>query len=136
MQKKCLAALLAFALIPAGWARTLGDNAAQSSLGARGVVDSTSGALVNIPGLIGSDRVTNSIIVANDDATNNLLVATDVAGSTSTEIPTPSTTDITLVTKVVVLAPGEKLSLDQGAQSVGLRAEAGTVAARLIVTKR
>ena len=135
MNKKWLAALLAIAVAPIIWGRTLGDEAAMGSLGSRGTVDATNGALVNIPGLIGTSRVTHAIIVANDDTTNNLLVATDVLGSTAVEIPTPGFV-ITVMTKVVVLLPGEKLSLDQGAQSVGLRAEAGTCAARLIVTKR
>ncbi len=134
MQKKWVAALLAIVIAPMIWGRTIGDEAAQSSLGSRGDVD-TGGVVVTIPGLFGSTRVTYTVIVANDDDTDNLLVATDVSDASPTGMPAPPS-NIQTMGKVLVLLPGEKLSLDQGAQAVGLRAETGTVATRLIVTRR
>jgi outer membrane autotransporter protein len=130
-----LAVLLALATALPSFGRTFGDDVPQIMLATRGTVDAVAGALINIPGLTGSDSLTYSIVVSNDSTTDNLLVAVNVAGSTAVEIPTPDT-NLATVEVVFVVLPGESLSLDLGAQNVGLRAEAGTVDCRVLATRR
>ena len=136
-ERKFLASMVALMILTAApflWGRTAGEEAPQSSLSSRGDV-TTTGILVSIPGLAGSSRVTYTVIVANDDDADTLLVATDVATADAAGMPAPSG-GLNNMTKVIPVLPGEKLNLDQGAQFVGLRAETGTVPARLIITRR
>ena len=125
------AALLAVTYVSG---RTLGDDVAQGHRSSSGDV-STTGHRIPIPGLVGSERVSFSVVVANDDDTDTLLVDTDLLAANITTMPDPVNNIETIVTAIPLL-PGEKLTLDEGAQVVCLRAVTGVVAARLIVTKR
>ena len=134
MNWKNLALLCALMMAPTISARTFGDDAPMQSLCSSGDV-TTGGSLIVIPGVTGSTSVTTAVVVANDSATDTLLVATNVLTATAGSMPVPPN-DITSMSKVIPVLPGEKLSLNQGTQTVGLRAVSGTIPARVIVTFR
>ena len=80
-------------------------------------------------------RPTFAAVVCNDDDVDILLVAADVAAANISTMPDPGG-DITSLTKVLVAKPGRCVSVNQGMQSLGLRAVTGTVPAVTIFTLR
>lgn len=118
------------------WGRTTADNAAMKSRSARGLAN-TSGSLISITELTGQN-VTHAVVVKNDETSSGtLLVKANPTSVGPSGIPTPTiqTGATWTLGSVVPLLPGESLTLDQGTQSAGVRAETtGTVACRVIVT--
>jgi hypothetical protein len=134
MKKLLIWSLMGLLALAPVSARDLGTEAPQRSLGSQGNVG-TGGELVVIPGLTGSTRVTYSVIIANDSTTDTLLVAFDVPDAGATYVPAPDP-DIKVMQRSFPILPGEKLSMDIGAQVIALRALAGTIPARVIITRR